>query len=150
MEIRFNEKKVKKSENSGIRKKSLKYKIDTVYAIEWLGFMLAFIVLKILIRSIPISRNSLGMPIILCSGAALFSLIIAIRFFAGKNYKKIKEICQSEGIEFYELEKDCENALNFCSTPCIIGNKYMIISEKIYSFDKVCWAFYGYKNINQN
>ncbi|MGN1089252.1 MAG: DUF6709 family protein, partial [Huintestinicola sp.] len=148
MKIKFNEKKVKDMENSKIREKSLKYRVDTVFAFYWLLSAAGFLILAILISMIPI--GSLRMPFMLSIAGMFFSVITAVRHFSGINYNKLKNMCRSAALNFDEVERDCEAALNFSGTPCIIGNRYIIISEKIISFEKVCWVFYGFKTVNNN
>ena len=148
MEIKFNEKKVKEMENSKAREKSLKYKVDTVFAFYWLLGASGFLIFAILISLIPI--GNLRMPFMLSIAGMVFSVITAVKHFSGVNYNKLKNMCRSAALNFDEVERDCEGALNFSGSPCIIGNRYIIISEKIISFEKVCWVFYGFKTVNNN
>lgn len=142
MKINFNEKKVKELENSKAREKSFKYKVDTKQAIILLLSGLGFGFLSLIIRA--------GVARIIAASGAIYSFINAVRHFSGANYNSIQQACKSSSISFEELERDFEGALNYNETPCMIGNRYMIIGGNVYSFDHICWAFYGYHSFNNN
>ncbi|MGN0665868.1 MAG: DUF6709 family protein [Huintestinicola sp.] len=148
MTIKFSEKKTDKIDNSKIREKDLKYKLDTLRAYEMLRYTLFFVIIGAVVKVIPF--GDLDKYFYISIIGAVVTIALALKYFAGTNYNKLKTTCQSASISFDEVERDMEGSLNYCGSTCIVGNKYLIIGENIHSFEKICWMYYYSRFVTNN
>lgn len=138
MRLQFNEKNVKKIENSPKNTRSLRFITDTRFAFACIGSAFLFLILGFLL-SVVLPKTS---AIRTCYAGFILLIIFSISFFSGISYKKLKKYCDSEGIDINDVEQDFNNTVIHGLGVSAVGNKYIIFSEKVIPFEKICWVFF--------
>lgn len=147
MVLNSNPDKVRKITDSPIKTKTLKHASDTTHGITallWLVFFTAFLVLWHLfagIRRGVIPHACAVLGIVYC-------IKLCIYHFSAGNYKKLKNYCRQNNIDFADVEKDWENRRIYGPALCAVGDRYFICIDGIIPIEKICWIFFSDYNLH--